>query len=196
MVLSFNIIIIIWARVVYNMWEREEAFFMQTWNLSHTSKDFILRPSFRGEWKPTVADSNKMEKTYPASLHKLRELFSFFVTVVFCGLTCVFIVFWYDVFEGRLTPASTLLLLAQIKLFEFAWNAITPALTEFENHKYQWSFYDSYLWKNFTFQAVNSYSAYFYIAMKMQISEEGCPEGSCLQMLRRLLIVMQIILPS
>jgi hypothetical protein len=85
-------------------------------------------------------------------------------------------------------------LLFQIKLFEFGWNAITPILAEFENHKYQYSFYNSYLWKNFMFQAVNSYASFFYIAFKLQHSEAGCPDGSCLALLRRLLIVIQIIL--
>lgn len=194
MVLSFNIIIVVWSRLVYNMWEREDAYFMQTWNMNRDGGDYIMRPSFHGEWRPTLHDSNKLEKHYPESKLALRRLFSFIVTIAFCGLVAAFIVVWYDIFKGRLTPVAVLSLMLQIKLFEFAWNAITPMLTEFENHKYQFSFYDSYLWKNFIFQAVNSYSAYFYIAIKLQNSESGCPDGSCLNMLRRLLISVQIIL--
>merc|ERR1719160_915149 len=87
-----------------------------------------------------------------------------------------------------------IVLMIQMQVFQAAWNAITPILTEYENHKFQYSFYDSYLWKNFLFQAVNSYSAYFYIAVKLQHSKHGCPEGSCLSMLRRLLITVQITL--
>lgn len=194
MVLSFNIIIVVWGRIAYNIWEREHHYFMETWSMRQEFADYIIRPSFHGDWQPTVSDANRMEKQYPESKLALRRFFTGVVTVGFCGMVAAFIVVWYDIFQGRLTPVSTLSLMLQIKLFEFAWNAITPALTEFENHKYQFSFYNSYLWKNFIFQAVNTYSAYFYIAVKLQNSEVGCPDGSCLTMLRRLLIVIQIIL--
>lgn len=193
MVLSFNIIIVVWSRIVYNIWEREEQFFLQTWNI-HDSVDHIVRPSFHGEWQPMVQDSNKLEKRYPESKFALRQFASFLVTAIFCALVAIFIVVWYDIFDGDLSIFAMIVLMIQMQVFQALWNAITPILTEFENHRYQYSFYDSYLWKNFFFQAVNSYCAYFYIAIKLQHSKHGCPEGSCLGLLRRLLITIQITL--
>merc|ERR1719262_364156 len=87
-----------------------------------------------------------------------------------------------------------MILSAQIKIFEFSWNSIAPWLTEFENHKYPNDFYNSYLWKSFLFQAVNSYAAFMYTAVNLRFTKSGCPPGGCLPLLRTQLILIQIIL--
>lgn len=195
-IMIFNAIIILWSRIVYNLWEREQNYLRKVWSVSktHTKHEYIERPSFRGEYMPTKEDSNNFEKHYSSKILLLRQSFSMFVTAFFCIIVAVFIYMWYGIFEGRLTIFSGSLLVLQVKLFEVVWNVLTPVLTEFENHKYQYAYNNSYIWKSFIFQAINSYSAYFYIAIKMRHSEEGCPDGSCLGMLQSMLIILQVSL--
>eukprot|EP00746_Dinoflagellata_sp_MGD_P073444 gnl/MRDRNA2_/MRDRNA2_29801_c0_seq1.p1 gnl/MRDRNA2_/MRDRNA2_29801_c0~~gnl/MRDRNA2_/MRDRNA2_29801_c0_seq1.p1 ORF type:complete len:485 (+),score=60.26 gnl/MRDRNA2_/MRDRNA2_29801_c0_seq1:290-1744(+) len=196
MVISFSTVIIVWSRIAWNLWEREEAYFRQVWNVHDKDEEHqqIIRPRFRGTKVVASHDSTKVEKQYPDSLSALRRIASFFVTVFFCSLVAAFIVIWYEIFQGRLTLISSILLVIQMKVFEVGWNAFTPVLTEFENHKYNQTYFDSYIWKNFGFQAVNKYGAYFYLAFKLQYSIGVCPDGNCLAMLQGLLIKIQITL--
>jgi hypothetical protein len=198
MVASFNVVVIVWSKIAYNLWAREEAFFTILWGMStghqeqHMSRS--VRPSFRGTLTHSILDRNLMEKTYPAHKLFLRWLASTSVTIFFCIMVWMLISFWYKLYEGRMTIAVVLVVSLQIKVFEYIWNVIAPVLAEFENHKYQNDYYDSYLWKHFLFQAVNSYCAFFYMAMNLRFTPRGCPPGGCLRVLRQQLIVIQIII--
>jgi len=156
----------------------------------------IVRPTFHGEFVPMKEDSNKYELQYSPNLLALRYAFSVIVTTFFCIACGILIYIWYGLFAGRLTILSGILLVGQVKVLEVTFNYLTPVLTEFENHKYQHQYYESYIWKNFVFQAVNQYGPYFYIALKLKYSSEGCPDGSCLEMLQRMLVIVQVSLSS
>jgi hypothetical protein len=192
--LGFSVVVIVWSRLASNLWWREEAYFTQVWSGSSEQEHSIIRPRFRGEYKPMVQNENDLEKQYPENLFALRKFATFLVTVTFCGLIALLIVIWYDIFKGRLTILSGMLVVIQLKLFEVIWNALTPVLTEFENHKYHSTYYDSYIWKNFAFQFVNNSSLFFFIAIKLENSAEGCPGGSCLSMLKKYLVFVQLAL--
>lgn len=194
LVLSFNIIIIVWSRIAANIWSREEQFFAKLWDLDPAMEDTTMRPSFQGTYDASDVDANRMEKQYSHRKAALRWLCSMFVTAFFCGLVANCIVTWYSLFRGRIDGTLSIFLAIQIKFFELLWNSIAPVLTEFENHKYQHAYYNSYLWKLFLFQAVNSFSPFFYIAVKLRYTDAGCPEGGCLVLLRMQLIMIQVIL--
>lgn len=195
MIIASNTVIILWSRIVYNQWKREEEYLSEVWSVQGDSDGaYLIRPSFRGTQKPTIWNSNETQKEYPAILSALRRAFTLFVTMFFCGLVAFLIYLWYDIFEGRLTLVSGLLLIVQVKVFQVVWDLLTPVLTEFENHKHNHGYYNSYLWKNFAFQAVNSYAAYVYIALKMQTSTNVCPDGDCITMFQGLLAPVQITL--
>lgn len=196
MMIAFNTVVIVWSRIAYNLWRREEAYFQQVWNVHEIDGDeqSLVRPSFHGTKMPATHDSNKLEKRYPERLSVLRSIVSFFVTIFFCSLVAVLIVTWYEIFEGHLTLKASILLVIQMKVFEVWWNAFTPVLTEFENHKYNATYFNSYIWKNFGFMAVNKYGAFLYLAFKLQHSKAGCPDGHCVAMLQGLLINVQFAL--
>jgi hypothetical protein len=195
-VLGFNTTIILWAKVVYNLWTREESYFLQVWNLQREGghDQHLVRPSFRGEYKPTREDSNKFEKHMSGTMLGLLHAFSLFVTAFFCIVVLLFIYIWYSINGGVLSFFSGTILVIQVRTMGLIWQYLAPALIEFENHKYQFSYYDSYIWKTFVFQSINSYAAYFYIAVKLQHSENGCPDGSCLALLQRMLVTIQLSL--
>jgi hypothetical protein len=194
--IAANIIIVVWSRIVYNLWEREEAYFEQVWNLREEGGDHqnIIRPSFHGTEMPTDYDSNQKETQEPESLSAARRIFSAFITVVFCSFVAAVIIAWYDIFHGRLTMISGALLAINVKIFDVMWRALIPFLIEFENHQYSHTYFDSYIWKTFAFQSVNNYCAYFYIAFKMQHHPEQCPDGDCMAMWQVLLIGVQLLL--
>jgi hypothetical protein len=197
MIASFNIIVIVWARIAYNLWLREEAFFATLWGMESEAEEKhmeLVRPKFRGTLTQAEYDRNEVEKTYPQIKLFMRRVCTASVTAVFCAVVWLLISFWYGAYGGRINVTASVLISLQIKVFEAAWNNMAPGLTEFENHKYPNDFFNSYLLKSFLFQAVNSYSAFFYTAMNLRFTEGGCPAGGCLPLLRRQLILIQIIL--
>merc|ERR1712196_464228 len=64
MVLSFGVIMIMWSRIAYNFWEREEQLLAQSWDLNRDGHDFLVRPSFHGEWTRRPDDRKLFHKTY------------------------------------------------------------------------------------------------------------------------------------
>jgi len=191
-IMAFSIIVIIWSRITANKWLREEEFGCALWQVHSITP--LPRAQFIGELQPSPANSNKMEKQYPPWKAMLRWLTSAGVTAFFCGLVFVTVATWMHVFKGNLSLTATVMLAVQIKIFEFFWNWMAPVLTSFENLPNQQLYYNSLLWKQFIFQAINSYTFVLYIAVKQKNSEEGCPAGGCLEYLRvRLAIALTIL---
>lgn len=194
LIFSFGVVIIIWSKIAANLWDREQLMLMKIWGLNEENEEFLLRPSFQGEMLPSPANLNVKEKQCDPAVHTTRRLLSDVVTLVFCGVVFFWVVAWTNMFEGRMDIYASICLSLQIVFFGLIWNELTPVLTEWENHKYQNTYYDSYLWKQCLFQAVNNYSAFFYLAVKQRYTSAGCPEGGCLIVLRMQLIMSLIIL--
>lgn len=194
-VLSTSILVIIWARIAANLWDREQAFLMQLWELHPGQQELTVRPSFQGELRPSPVDANMQELQYPASKFTSRRLCSALVTILFCLAVAGCIVLWFSVFEGNMGVVASMCLTLQIKVFEAVFCGVVSVLTNWENHKFQSTFYDSHLWKQFLFQSVNNYSAFFYLAVKQRYAEQGCSSAAkCLEVLRWQLIMIQLVL--
>jgi len=193
-ILAFSIITIIWSKIAANRWLREEEFGVKLWEVH--SKKPGLRPQFIGDLLPSPANANITEKQYPAWKSSLRWNTSMLITLIFCSVVFAIVNLWMSIFKGKLTLTANILLAIQIKIFEIIWNKLSPLLTDFENHRYQDTYYNSLLWKQFTFQAVNNYSFFLYIAVKQRFSDEGCPEGGCLEFLRVQLSITLAILAA
>lgn len=193
-VLSFSITVIIWSRIAVNLWAREQQYFLKLWDMNADTSEEVIRPSFQGEKKPSIADLNLLEKQYPAGKATTRRLLSNLVTMAFCGLVAVWIVVWTNIFEGNLDHVASLSLAFMIFVFQQAYNFLVPRLTEWENHKFQSTYYDSFVWKQFMFRSVNSYSAFFYLAIKQRYTTAGCPKEGCLHALTKQLWMTMLIL--
>jgi hypothetical protein len=101
---------------------------------------------------------------------------------------------WMMIFDGDLGLSGQILLTIQILIFGAIFNVIAAKLTNWENHKYPAGHYNSLLWKQFMFTFVNSYYAFFYLAIKQRYTTSGCPAGGCLAALRQQLVITVVIL--
>lgn len=193
-ILGMTIIVLVWARIALNLYAREEEFFMKKWGMNPDLKSRIIRSEFKGEMKPTRHDSNLQELQTNVLVADLKILVSAIVTLLAVMVVAFAIFLWVAIFDGRMNLLASLCLTLIIKIFEVLWNIIAGALTEWENHKYSDSFYNSYLIKQFLFAFVNSYWAFFYLAIKQRHTEKGCPAGGCLWVMRKQLTITLIIL--
>lgn len=181
--LGFSIIILIWGQVAANLWDREQAFFIQSWNLDRVED--ISRAQFRGTSGPSPVDANLTAKHYPMVWLVFWRAVSGLATLGLCSMVAIFIWAFRTVIGSQQFLASSLVLTVQIKVFEFLYDSIAQVLTDLENHRHHESHYDSYIWKQFIFQSVNHYLGFFYLTMKQSQTREGCPDNNCLGMLQK-----------
>jgi len=113
----------------------------------------------------------------------LKMFVTTLATLIICGIVLVVIFVWNSLFEGNMGLVASICLTIQIQAFRLAYNCFVPVLVDWENHKFQRKYYDSYVFKQFLFQSVNSYAAFFYIAIKQKHTAAGC-KGGCLAVLR------------
>jgi len=201
-VVGFSIIVAYWARLAANRWRREEDYLRILWDLEDIGKDVAVRPDFYGVKTKSLIDGKLEILTYPAWKFALRQFVSWSVTLVFCGCVLGFIIAWLDSFSGNVPPVGSVVLALMIQIFSFIFDyLLVENLTIHENHKFQRTFYDSYLRKMFAFQFINQYCAFFYIAIKMQFTRTGCPknaegEKDCMDALKQQLPTTLLVLMS
>merc|ERR1719162_1509744 len=106
--------------------------------------------------KPTRHDSNLQELESNVLVADLKLAVSALVTLLAVMVVAFAIFLWVAIFDGRMNLLASLCLTIQIKIFEFLFNILAGFLTEWENHKFSDSFYNSYLIKQFLFSFVNS----------------------------------------
>merc|ERR1719382_450556 len=103
-------------------------------------------------------------------------------------------VLWYDIFQDDMNVVASVVLALTITVCSMLYNVLVPILTDWENHKYQSSYYNSVLWKQFLFQSVNRYFAFFQLAVKQWYTPTGCPAQGCLSVIRDQLVSTLLIL--
>merc|ERR1740138_455224 len=74
---------------------------------------------------------------------------------------------------------SSAILAVMIKVFSSAFEAVVPLLVDFENHKFQGDYFNSYLWKLFLFDYVNNYSAFFFLTLTKAECSPAVSEHDC-----------------
>jgi hypothetical protein len=175
-VIGFCIVISIWSKITNNMWKREEGFFEELWGLrgTETESSDIIRPDFQGELEPSPVNANIMEKQYSPYKSRIRHAITAGVTFLFCAFVLGVILTWRAMFTGRMGLVSSALLALIIKFFSVVFEMVAPILVNFENHKYQADYFDSYVWKLFLFDYVNNYSAFFFLT----VTRAECPPNA------------------
>jgi hypothetical protein len=196
MVLSYGILLIFWQQAVANLWDREQEYLCKLWGLEDQEDVKTIRPSFHGIKQPSRANRNHEDTSYPESKAAVRRTFSSFLTVVFCLIVFTLMITWINIWEGAMSMVATMFLTIMIKVFEACYNAIVPILIDLENHKYQSTYVDSYIWKLFLFRFVNSFGAFMYLAAKQKFTKVGCPAEGCMSYLRFQLIVALALLTA
>jgi hypothetical protein len=176
-VIGFGLILAVWGKWALNLWDREQEYFIVLWDINQSHKDETERADFDGTLFPSHIDRNEVELYYPKWKYTLRVVISWAITALFCGLNCLTVLIWMDLFEGRLALPAIIVQAVIVQVFTQTFNFMSEALTDAENHKYQEDYYNSYLAKMFIFQFVNQYCAFFYIAVKQQFTTRGCIDG-------------------
>jgi len=183
-VIGFCVVLALWSKIVFNMWERESAFFVELWEMKENHSDRHVRPRFVGTPAPSDLDRNKDDKVFSAAAATRRLVLSGCITVFLCLLAGCSIFIWMIAFEDNMSLMSSVLLALQIKVFGAIFYSVASWLTNYENHKFQDDFYDSFLWKIFLFEFVNNYSAFFFLTVWAKWHDRECPDDDCLIVLR------------
>lgn len=181
-VTAFSLVLVVWAKLASNLYDREQQYFMLLWDLNG-APDFSIRPDFFGTPRPSAVDSTQIELHYPRRWAAFRQAVTWSITIGFCIAVAVCVYIWISIFQGRMNIYASICLACMIQVFQFTYNAIAETMTKMENHKYQNDFYGSYLMKLFIFQFVNQFSAYFFIAIKQKNTKYGCPDHDCIGLL-------------
>lgn len=192
LVLFFGMILCIWSKLADNMWSREQKFFSCLWDLN-TTPDYSVRPDFVGTKHKAPEDWNILTKQYPGYKYLLRQMGMWIVTILFCLLDFMCVYGWIGAFKGRMDIYASICLALIIQVFTLIYQPAVDFMTKHENHKYQMSFYNSYLMKLFIFQFVNQFCAFFFIAVKQDDTEYRCPPGpdsghDCIHLLKHQLV--------
>eukprot|EP00747_Dinoflagellata_sp_TGD_P090853 gnl/TRDRNA2_/TRDRNA2_164860_c0_seq1.p1 gnl/TRDRNA2_/TRDRNA2_164860_c0~~gnl/TRDRNA2_/TRDRNA2_164860_c0_seq1.p1 ORF type:complete len:930 (-),score=135.81 gnl/TRDRNA2_/TRDRNA2_164860_c0_seq1:109-2898(-) len=196
-VIGFSIVLALWSRVAYNLWEREQNYFLRHWDMDRRAEQNITRPEYFGYPTPSPLDRNETDKQYPRNLSIMRQLLSGSVTLLYSVFVAFMIVVWVNkslLENGQMSITAAVVLAMQIKVFELVYNLLAEALTNFENHRFSTSYYNSYLWKQIFFQSVNYYTPFIYLVVMQPRTEAGCPPGGCLASLRLVITITLVVI--
>jgi hypothetical protein len=178
-VIGFSMVLCIWSKITVNMWSREQSFFQELWGMQMSTDEGFTRPQFRGTDMPSPLNERMQERQYPAHRAQARRVIAAMLTSLFCGLVFFFVIATLLLFQGRPTTIVPWVLTIMIKIFQYIFQFVVKGLTDFENHKFQEDYFNSYLWKLFLFEFVNNYSAFFFLTIKNSwdpTSENGLAE--------------------
>jgi len=181
--MPFSILILAWARVMANLWRRDEEYFKTLWN-EQDAIDQIIRPSFKGVFMKSDVDGNLMEENAPFKTAVGLRVLSVCITLVCCAAVMLISGTWVHIHRGDLDLVASLWLSIIVKISELLYNALSARLVEMENHKYDQDYHDSWVWGQFLFQAVNNYWPCVSVAFSQLVSGH-CPEAGCFLALQR-----------
>eukprot|EP00929_Paragymnodinium_shiwhaense_P058980 TRINITY_DN29524_c0_g1_i1.p1 TRINITY_DN29524_c0_g1~~TRINITY_DN29524_c0_g1_i1.p1 ORF type:complete len:1011 (-),score=307.77 TRINITY_DN29524_c0_g1_i1:86-3118(-) len=196
-VIGFSIVLMLWAKMADNLWERERQFLVESWGMEGGSGGIankIKRSEFFGEMAPSPVDSSVEEKQYPIWKMNMRRMTSAGITLLIATQLLGFYQVFMLVFMEDWSVVTSVLLAGMMKVFELVFKMVVKKLTDFENHKYEEDYYNSYVWKSFLFEFVNNYSAFFFIAFTHEKDSRKCPQNDCLFDLRLQLSVALSVL--
>lgn len=219
----------IWATLYLEFWKRRQASLAQEW---HTDDFEEEEEPLRPEYSATVTTLKKNEvtgkmepyvpkKTLYSRYGGVFSIIIFFILLVIAAVVGV-VVYRAAVFaslsgnedktvqtRARIITSLTaaLLNLLAINLLKFVYSKLAVWLTDWENPPTRTDYEDSFTWKMYLFQFVNTYASIFYIAffksglvvgtpsrykrIAGEFRLDGCSEQGCfLELCVQLLIIM------
>mmetsp|Transcript_52444 Transcript_52444/g.125308 ORF Transcript_52444/g.125308 Transcript_52444/m.125308 type:complete len:1031 (-) Transcript_52444:115-3207(-) len=182
--LGFSLVLIIWARVLFNLWTREEKFFGSAWEVHDDGDLGAANAYFRGSYKPSQIDSKVQERQYSPVKALLWRYLSWSVVALMCFLVVAAIYIQKEIVENQVPMALSVVVTAQINIFEFLFNRLAMTLTNWENHRRRVGHKNSYLLKQAIFQSVNNFYPFIYLIVKQANTTTNCPGGACLTVVR------------
>jgi len=178
----YAFVVAMWAIVMLEYWKREENMTSLKWGMvgyEDTERD---RPDFKGKMIDSYIDGKKI-KYFPTVERSARITLSS-IAITLSILTVIGIVASIYVLRYLVFPESTAQTLAsicnavQIQITNVLYSFLANALTEFENYRTETEFEDSMITKLFSFQFINSYGSFFFLAFVADhIGHGGCGPG-------------------
>lgn len=188
------LVIILWSTVIQEVWRQEQHFFTTFWSLDPFRMRRILRPQFRGTRQPAQHDKNMFElHDGRTSSYAFRRIVSNAIMFALCCMIAPSIAWWYHIFSNNMNMVASLMLSAQIFVFDKICAYVVRGLADWENHQYEESYFDSYTSKMFLFDCINHYLPFIYLGLRQELLMFGnCGEDACLDVLRRQLCMRQL----
>lgn len=195
-ILGWGGVMVIWGAVYTKGWARVESSLAITWNRDSLHGVERKRPNFRGEMLPSPLNVNEKKRQSSAFWTAFFKGFSHLVTLCFCVATSASIyLIW-----GQRPRANELL--GEYGLGEYGPTAISCAISAtiivgnqvfskvaqgllwLENPETLAEYANSMVVKKFSFQCINSYNAFIYIAFfERQDETVPCPDDDCIALL-------------
>ncbi|ESO89283.1 hypothetical protein LOTGIDRAFT_106472, partial [Lottia gigantea] len=175
----------LWATFFHEMWKRKQAEIEYDWDVADFEEEENIRPEFEAQVSTTKMNPiNQLDEPHVRFLSKLARFTSSFTVVIFMLLLVVAAAFgvilyrvtvaaiFYSVKQEDISARANLLTtvtaaiinLIIIVILSMVYLRIAEFLTNFEMHRTETEWEDSFTFKMFLFQFINHYSSLFYIA--------------------------------
>lgn len=187
----FSVIISLWAVLLLENWKRKESVIALEWGMTAFEDEEPERPDYKGiNIKSFINGSETL--FFPPTMKSVRLGASYTVICTYISLVVLCVVGIY-VLRYSLQKAdnpnasiiASVLNSVQITLFNIMYERLAVILTKEENHRTDTMYEDAMIIKLFSFQFINSYASFFYIAFVAatldNIQVENHPEnlGQC-----------------
>nr|XP_022921286.1 anoctamin-3-like [Onthophagus taurus] len=182
----FAFIIVIWASIFLELWQRIEYTLRYRWNLLNVKPDIDERPEFKERTKNYVRINQYtgLSETYYPIKYQLRQYaisavfclicIAFFIATVMCIRATVYF-FRYSVYlsewefvreygDFAVKMYSGMATVIFIKLYTPVVTKISLFLTDKEVHRTRNSYLNSFILKSFVMSFFNTYTTLFYYA--------------------------------
>ena len=185
----YAFVVSMWAITMLEFWKREESMTALKWGMvgyEDTERD---RPDFKGKMIKSYIDGKKIKYFPTAQRNMLITVSSIAITLAICiviGIVSVIYVLRYMVLpESSAQTIASICNSVQIQITNLLYSMLANALTEMENYRTETEFEDSMIMKLFSFQFINSYASFFFLAFIAEAFVGGCGggENSCVKSL-------------
>ncbi|XP_041351905.1 anoctamin-4-like isoform X2 [Gigantopelta aegis] len=182
---AFAAFMALWATFFHEMWKRKQAEIQYDWDVSDFEEEEVVRPEYEASVTRTkVNPVNQVPEPSLSFFSRFLRLTSSLWVVLF--MLCVVVAAVFGVIVYRITVSALLFGIGQEDISQRAsiitsataaminlviiiilgriYLVIAKMLTNFETHRTQTEWEDSFTLKMFLFQFVNHYASLFYIA--------------------------------
>lgn len=187
----YGLCLCVWFVFMFEYWIRNENLMAVVWGTTDFEENEIERPEFVGEVINSFIDGSPMTY-FPVKSYRNRVLQSniivLFLIIIIIGVVTSIYIFrmLIDPYLGYYsTILASILNTIQITVFNYLYDNMAYYLSVKENHRTETAFEDSLILKSFSFQFINSYSSFYYLAFiakylpKPSYSDDDSIEGQC-----------------
>lgn len=174
--MGMSLVIAIWSRIATNLWLREEAFYIEEFDIKKQPE--FVREEFEGVPCKSKVDGNLIDKKPDRLRDTFWKIVSTLISSCFVAAAAIGVYFWTDRLGIQKIDVSIMFSMCMVILGKI-YSFVATYLCDMENHKYSRDYYNSLVQKTVGFQVLNYYGVLLYVAVKMRSSESGCPKQGC-----------------